>query len=500
MMTNLWTRSSTSPLQAKTILPLSSSRLLAHGNTLDHTNQENTNNQQAMPFWESPQINRSTLEHTPLSTREDDADDVEEGDSLPPYSDIPRPPLHTTTTTANETNGGGGLDGSANGSKKTHKAISIVDDDDEPFMLRRNRRNSNRNNNSYDDGFVGDIHNDADDEYGGDYSSTTNTPSKHRHQNPTKRYYRSSLLYAYLHHWFTCRCITNNSSNCKLPKRVLMMLFYIFLLMVILLCSSGIGYIIAQDGSPFVPDEVVANGKDVGSANSGSGSSSTTVTTNNNSGGKQIFNKYNKLPPPPSNLHNICSDWITQTGRQKCQDICNASACCSLPQTDKNSCWEEQADDCATYRSGCMGYELYGYVDGNNNGDDGDEGDERIVDNEPADTPLSSKTQLPPPPLDLPNLCSPLSLQTPTGFNSCSTACRPSRCCHPEVYECAVLDESEISESGGESYCEGYEGPCGGVVESWRGSGHAVGGGVGGGDGIEDTNSNQVMLQCNSAK
>lgn len=63
-----------------------------------------------------------------------------------------------------------------------------------------------------------------------------------------------------------------------------------------------------------------------------------------------------------------------------------------------------------------------------------------------------------------------------------------------------MLDESEISESGGESYCEGYEGPCGGVVESWRGSGHAVGGGVGGGDGIEDTNSNQVMLQCNSAK
>ena len=33
--------------------------------------------------------------------------------------------------------------------------------------------------------------------------------------------------------------------------------------------------------------------------------------------------KNQKLPPPPENLHDICSDWITAAGSEKCKTECD---------------------------------------------------------------------------------------------------------------------------------------------------------------------------------
>lgn len=387
--------------------------------------------------WTSPTPYRD-LEQAPLSAQDDDDD----------HSDV----------ISNGDNGSSrhrGANGANSKSNNAHKAITIQEETS--FLSRRavDRGYDEADEEKDDDGGGGDYHNSA-------------TPSKSK--RPT-RYYRGSLLCAYLKYFATCQCCNccadNSTSSRNIGgyspqvegrhnakcKRVLMTLFYIFLFIVILLCAASIGYIIAQDGSPFQPDEA---------------SSGNDVQSNNNNNG-------NKLPPPPANLHEICTDWITAAGREKCQNECNVSKCCALPTSDKNSCWGGQAAICATYRAACMAMELHtddlsGPLGGNI-----DEG---------------GKTRLDAPkPSYLDQICSLSSLQTPDGFDRCSEECRPSRCCHPETYGCEVVDEDK-------RWCDAYEKPCAGVAESWRGSGHAVSSSD---NAADDKLTNQVILKCNAA-
>jgi len=125
----------------------------------------------------------------------------------------------------------------------------------------------------------------------------------------------------------------------------------------------------------------------------------------------------------------------------------------------------------------------------------GGEGDGSTAGLLPSKVTLSS-----PKPTYLSSVCGAESLKTPDGFDECSEVCRPSRCCHPDLYGCELDD--------GQRWCNAYEAPCAGVAESWRGSGHAVASSTpetvpgSGGTGKETikTMANEVMLKCNAAE
>ena len=373
-------------------------------------------------------------EHTPLSTIDDD----EEEPPLPPYSDNPDTPTIRapySDTPQDHTNGNGAPVRRANGRSlsngggvppSAHKAMPIHNDD-------------NNNYNDHDEeGFgEGDFYRSNSGSSSHRYSST---PSKHKRRNnninpaASTRYYRTGLICAYLQHWLTC-CGTLGGGR---TKRIFMCLFYTVLLVTIMVCASAIGYIIARDGSPFQPDEVAKTAVDAGNNNNNNnnnaGESVFGASTPDNGGGKTFDKQMNaaKLPPPPMNLHEICSDWITESGRQKCQTECNKAECCSFPATNKNSCWEEQAEECATYRAACMALELHSDDDTQTTGSGNGSGNNGVI---------GSKTILYAPPSNLSVLCSATALATPGGFDNCANVCRPSRCCYPDQFDCNLADD-----------------------------------------------------------
>jgi len=439
-----------------------------------------------MPFGYGKSAGKSPykdLEHAPLSAQDDDDHNVT-GMPLPAYSDNPTSPQRN-----NRSNG------------STHKSSAI---------LERNGTDNNddRAQDDYDD----------DDGFGERDYFRGNTPTKNGRNKKSK--YRGALIVAYLKYWFTCACfgrcisccaedsetrrtrrnigsssyglLTEKSKRCRCTKRIFMGLFYFVLMMVILWCASAIGYIIARDGSPFVPDEA------------------------SNTNGALNVNSNKLLPPPPDNLHDVCTDWITEAGRKKCKTECHVGLCCALPASDKGSCWEDQASECATYRSACMALELHsgGVLDDAEDDEIDDDGRWGHVPGSDGLTPLPDTTKLDAPkPSYLNGICSPDSLKSPDGFSQCSEVCRPSRCCHPETYGCKVASEDK-------QWCSAYEAPCANVAESWRGSGHvtaiaspsdnsgtgtASGGGPvsAPGESLPSQNNsvnNQVMLKCNSAE
>ena len=441
------------------------------------------------------------LERAPLSALDDDDDDDEGMMSLPAYSDNP---VKTAAASPVENgrkmggNGRGGYRDDPIGRKgengrggKGARAITIVDDDDDDDddddgdgtpRIPRKKAGGGGGGRGYDD--EDDDYDDGEE----DYFHGVNTPSKDKGRRQTKRRYRGGLACAYLRYWASCRCCfgccaadpASSSRNIGGPEtgegkggcasRAFMALFYLFLLSVILLCASAIGYILAQDGSPFGHDAAVSSS----SAGGGGG-------IDGEAAGK-------RLPPPLANLREICTDWITESGRNKCREECDRAACCSLTSADSFSCWSEQAAECAEYRVACMGMELNvgATVVG-------------TYDSSGAEGPgmgLPSKVELDPPPWNLDDVCSQENLLTHEGFDDCSATCLKSRCCHPEIYGCEVTDRE---------HCPGYEAPCKIVAVSWRGSGHAVGGTSDAADPSSSqqqgaaTVANAVVMMCNSA-
>lgn len=440
----------------------------------------------------------------PLSAADDPDDDLA---NLPPYSDAPPPSSSRRRSVDNghddddedehgdvRTNGGrlnGGLNGGSNGEKKSgRKAVAIRDGNSESRSLSRSDA-------------YGSSGYEEDDEDDGDYYRGNATPSK----SLRRPKYRGGLVCAYLRHWLSCACVdccggsSAASRNigggparkcCRRANRAVMVIFYVLIVVTIALCAGAIGYIIAQDGSPFKPDEV-----DEAALASNSDSSSGSVTSGG--GGDELLKISKDLPPPPSNLHDICSDWITDTGRENCQAYCDNAKCCQLSAMEKGSCWVGHAQDCATYRAACMALELHGSSWG---GDGKQPAGSGAAQN--AVISASEKVKLESPkPSYLDQVCSVGSLATPAGFDLCSDVCRPSRCCFPDRFGCTL-------EEGTERWCPSYEGPCAAVEESWRGSGHAVaagssGGGNGSGTGgasqqqQQQSVAAQVMQVCNAA-
>ena len=369
-----------------------------------------------MPLW-----NRSNQkdysEHAPLSTRDDDDDDEEEPALPSYYSDNP------------EDHGNG-------------------DDEDPGFGegdFYHNGRGSNKNS-PY-------------------YSNNINTPPSINHQQhrlPHNNYRTHSLICAYVKHVLTCGWWCRSTRM----KRCILCLFYMVLFGTIMICAAAVGDIIARDGSYQNNHHHLDSGDNVVGNTNGStvvGIVPTTTTTTNivdtTTSGGGTNNKSTKqklLAPPPLNLHEICSDWITESGRQKCQSECNKADCCSLPATNTNNCWEGQAEECATYRAACMALELHSDDDTSGGGDSTNGGGV-----------IGPKTILYAPPSNLAVLCSATALATPGGFDNCANVCRPSRCCYPDLFDCNLEDDDRY-------YCEDYEDLCVSVAESWRGSGHAV--------------------------
>jgi len=345
----------------------------------------------------------------------------------------------------------------------TEQAVSYRDDPEQAVPLPP-FPSSKRSSNGYSD-YHGSNRAIIDDEEDAEESfflsrsgySAESSTSLRKIKRATR--YRCNLL----EHWMTCRCFSssdNSGTSTSKCKRTIMIISRIFLFLIIMVCAFAIGYSVAQDGNAFMP------------------------------------NGFARSFPfeAPSNLHEICSDWITAAGRQACVDACNGAAkCCTLPGNDKHSCRKSQASYCATYRSACMALELSGSDNGGGNEDPhywvtGEQGTEAGI-TLPDNGLLPSKVQLTATPSYLDQICSLTSLQTPHGFDLCSTVCRPSRCCHPEVYGCHVDNDR---------YCSSYETKCAPTAESWRGSGHAVAA-----DRDEGSSANSVasmvIQKCNSA-
>ena len=435
-----------------------------------------------MPLWNS--IQKDFGEHTPLSTHDDD----EEEPPLPPYSDNPMTPTLSSRSAPYSDNpsppaNGNGSNGAAvrrtngrtNGSSSSssaHKAVTVQedeyyeDDEDQGFGEGDFFSSGRGNNNNY-----------------------SSTPSKHKRHNTPR--YRTGLVCAYLQYIVTC-CGACSFLGAGRARRIFMCLFYTILFVTIMVCASSIGYIIARDGSPFAPDAIVVD--DVTSSSTGTTTDGVAI---GDSGGKTFDNQKttatttsttNKLPPPPSNLHDICTDYITTSGRQKCEKECSMAECCHFPATNKDHCWEEQAEDCATYRAACMGLELSNSNGGSSSGGTSGSG---------GATTLDVVTILDAPPSNLHIACSSSSLETPEGFDMCAGLCRPSRCCYPDKFGCKVADDR---------YCDDYEDLCANVAESWRGSGHAVAPSSGTSTSSSSTTAsqttsiaNEVMQACNAA-
>eukprot|EP00581_Thalassiosira_minuscula_P010528 CAMPEP_0183712212 /NCGR_PEP_ID=MMETSP0737-20130205/7402_1 /TAXON_ID=385413 /ORGANISM="Thalassiosira miniscula, Strain CCMP1093" /LENGTH=689 /DNA_ID=CAMNT_0025940791 /DNA_START=87 /DNA_END=2153 /DNA_ORIENTATION=+ len=406
------------------------------------------------------------LERAPLSAR--DEDDEDNGMPLPPYSDIPLSEREDADLNGDDN---GARRNGTNGSSSRKQAKGIAIHDDTPYA-------------------------DADDD---DYEE-----ADYFDGNKPTRYYRGGLLCAYLKYCLACKCCTccedpktkrlrrkmsgggsrnygpDDSKCCRRTRRVVMGLFYLLLFVVILLCASAIGYIVAQDGSPFAPDPLSENDDN--------------VTTGKLFGNKK---KSNELPAPPSNLHDICTDWITAAGREACKEKCDVAACCALPAYDKDNCWVDDPADCATYRAACMALELHDAD--NNDGSDGASSSGSAANAGPSsDKPLleAAVSLAKPDQGHLHQICSSASLNTPWGFDLCEDACRPSRCCDPETYSCTIDPPED------EEWCSLYEIPCKGVAESWRGNGHAVADSAGGGTATPpqgETITNKVIRTCNSA-
>lgn len=354
-----------------------------------------------LKIWDSP----PTVERAPLSTPNQEPEEDEEG-SFVPYSD------RATESSA------------SNGHNSQNNKVILVEED-EPQQRKSDYSDDYRDSNST-----------YEDEYG-DLSYTNRAFA-----NTAKRHYRSSLICAYIKHCFQNRVL----------RRICSLLFFLTVMLIMIFCASAIGYIISQEGNPFVSD------------------------------GNEDGKSSNFIPPTP-NLFNICNDWVTNSGRQNCQRYCDNAKCCSLPETDKDSCWEEHVDDCATYRSACLALELHtGVVKAG-----GDASNKQ--DSSGGVGSLSSIVDLPSPPTNLVDICSTVALSTPEGFNTCSEICRPSRCCNPNLYDCQLRDESS------KSYCAEYDVPCRNVAETWRGSGH---GDVGGGE--SKSVASQIVAKCNAAK
>ncbi|KAK1734714.1 hypothetical protein QTG54_014587 [Skeletonema marinoi] len=265
-----------------------------------------------MSLWSSLQKDYS--EHAPLSTQDDDDD--EEEPPLPPYSDNPDTPIRSPYSDTPQDIGNGAAavrrsnGRSSNGDGATpasaHKAMAVNGDDDDE---------------DEDPGFgEGDFYrspNNGSHRY-------SSTPSKQRRNNKPTRY-RTGLVCAYLKHWMTC-CGAFGGGR---TKRFVMCLFYLVLFGTIMFCASSIGYIIARDGSKsVVADGGGQNNSDSGNNNAGSGYG---VPSIDNGGGKTFDKQTNA-----ANFHHL------------------HSTC-----TKFNSCWEEQAEECATYRAACMALELH---------------------------------------------------------------------------------------------------------------------------------------------
>ena len=414
--------------------------------------------------WKSPYRD---LEHAPLSAAHDDEDDM----PLPPYSDKPGERNGSADDDDDDVSGGlnGGRNGNGgaggrNGRRSNKKGSPYRDDPQDSKAAIAINRGGEYNDEGYGEGdWACSGHSSA-------------TPSKYRRghrghngggRSPSR--YRGNLVCAYMKHWLTCGCCDGSDprSSDSRCKRFLMILFYICILIAIVASASGIGYILAQDGSPFTPDE---------STTVGDGS-------NSSSGNQVMIGGGKKLPPPPVNLHDICNDWITTLGRANCQAECGVADCCTLPASDKASCWQDQADDCATYRSACMALELH------DTGDEGDDGDDGVHAGSLPSEPIHLES---PKPSYLDQVCGTDSLETPNGFDNCSKLCRPTRCCHPETFGCSIIESDK-------RWCPAYEIPCASVAESWRGSGHATALSSDMGKNPEHTTiSASVIMECNS--
>jgi hypothetical protein len=149
------------------------------------------------------------------------------------------------------------------------------------------------------------------------------------------------------------------------------------------------------------------------------------------------------LPPPPSNLQQVCTDVaevaanasqpLDSAALEGCRAACQPSECCDIPSQFKSSCLRGNEDVCMAYHQECFVVSLAEY------------GDKEV-------NPFvmhNTDVVVQPAPSNLKDLCSVNALISNAGVKACTKMCKPNACCY----------DKNVTSCSDQANCLGYS-PC----------------------------------------
>lgn len=151
---------------------------------------------------------------------------------------------------------------------------------------------------------------------------------------------------------------------------------------------------------------------------------------------------------PPSDLASkICTaEAIAQPGGYtKCQAQCTQAECCFLPEGHWFSCTDSSSKVCQKYRDACTILEEYD--------------DSTATDSATSTGSVGGgqEVEIPSAPSGITDTCSATSLATQDGYQLCTDACAPARCCTEPIETCKVTNNP--------SACKDYK-PCAALIQN----------------------------------
>jgi len=166
---------------------------------------------------------------------------------------------------------------------------------------------------------------------------------------------------------------------------------------------------------------------------------------------------FTEPPAPPSDLASkICTaDAIAAPGGYtKCRAQCTRAECCFLPEGHWFSCSDSSSEVCRKYVDACTILEEYdGEADSSAGASAGGGGGGR-----------GQEVEVPSAPSGIADSCSSASLATQDGYQLCTDACAPARCCTEAIEVCKVTNPD---------VCKEYK-PCGALVQNGGAASSAV--------------------------
>ena len=197
--------------------------------------------------------------------------------------------------------------------------------------------------------------------------------------------------------------------------------------------------------------------------------------------------------PPPDLASQICTaDAIANQpgGYTRCRAECTRAECCFLPEGHWFSCSDSSSGVCRTYRDACAILEEYDDSAGGN-----------------TSSGVGEEVTIPSAPSGIADTCSAANVGAPDGYQDCTAACAPARCCSEPIETCRVSNPAA---------CDAYS-PCAALVQnggtgtsavaSYNGAAASASTGSGSGPSAAavtpashpDAISSQAAAKCNTA-